>query len=232
MGAMTASSMTVTERIQQIQSQVPDSVRLIAVTKQVSVSLMREAYGAGIRDFGESRVQEAIAKQTELLDLPNITWHLIGHLQTNKAHKALEHFQWIHSVDDLKLAERLNTFAADLASPPNICLQVKILPDPHKFGWLIPELLADLPRLNQYKNLNIQGLMTIPPQNLDRSEILSVFQQARALAIKIQQQAQQQSLLHLQMQHLSMGMSNDYQLAIEAGATMIRLGQILFGQRM
>ncbi|MCF2148512.1 YggS family pyridoxal phosphate-dependent enzyme [Desmonostoc muscorum LEGE 12446] len=216
------------ERIVTIQSSLPTSVRLIAVSKQVSAEAIRSAYVAGIRDFGESRIQEAAVKQAQLQDLSDITWHFIGHLQSNKAKKAIEQFQWIHSVDNLKLAVRLDQLAQELGVSPQICLQVKILPDPNKSGWSVAELLADLPALNQCKTLQIQGLMTIPPSGLDDPEILSVFNRCRELAKEIQEQ----NWSHIKMQHLSMGMSGDYELAVQAGATMVRLGTILFGDRL
>ncbi len=214
-------------RIAQVRQHLPASVRLIAITKQVSVAAMREAYATGVRDFGESRIQEAIAKQAELQDLNDITWHFIGQLQSNKARKALEHFQWIHSLDSLDLARRLDRLASSLGSRPQVCLQVKLLSDPNKSGWTVPELLSDLSELSQCQSLQIQGLMTIPPLGLDESEIFNVFVRTRELAAKIQQL----SLPHIQMQQLSMGMSNDYQLAVRAGATMVRLGRTLFGER-
>ena len=214
-------------RISTIKAQLPDSVRLIAVTKQFPASVIRIAYAAGIRDFGENRIQEAETKLAELHDLPDITWHFIGNLQSNKAKKALELFQWIHSLDNLKLAQRLNDLATQLNVNPNVCLQVKILPDPNKSGWTVPELLADLPTLNSYKSLQIQGLMTIPPLGLNESQTLDVFNCTRELAKDIA--AQNWSNIH--MQELSMGMSNDYQLAVQADATMVRLGTILFGAR-
>ncbi|OCQ91685.1 YggS family pyridoxal phosphate enzyme [Oscillatoriales cyanobacterium USR001] len=217
----------IASRIANIQQQIPPNVRLIAVSKQVSVEAIRLAYAAGIRDFGESRIQETAEKQALLQDLPDITWHLIGHLQANKAVKALQQFQWIHSVDNLKLAQRLNRLAEELSCQPQACLQVKILPDRDKYGWTVTELLTELPELNQCQNLKIQGLMTIPPLGLDDSQILSLFNQARELAEKISQQ----NWSNIKMQELSMGMSGDYQLAIQAGATMVRLGQILFGER-
>lgn len=219
---------SIAERITSIRASLPASVRLIAVTKQVPVEAMREAYAAGIRDFGESRVQEAEAKQTQLQNLPDITWHLIGHLQSNKAQKAVGQFQWIHSVDSLKLAQRLDRLASQLNTQPQVCLQVKILSDPNKFGWTVPELLADLPHLNQCAHLQIQGLMTIPPLESDDRQTLAVFERTRELADKIRQQNWE----NIQMQQLSMGMSEDYPLAVEAGATMIRLGTILFGERL
>ncbi|MEC4813861.1 MAG: YggS family pyridoxal phosphate-dependent enzyme [Scytonema sp. PMC 1069.18] len=220
-------SSSIAEGIIALRSTLPASVRLIAVTKQVSPEAMRYAYAAGIRDFGESRIQEAASKQAELQDLSDVTWHFIGHLQTNKAKKALEQFQWIHSVDNLKLAQRLNQLALQLGVNPSVCLQVKILSDPNKSGWSESQLLADLPALNECKNLQIQGLMTIPPLGLNDTETLNVFHRTRKLAKEIQEQ----NWSHIKMQQLSMGMSGDYQLALQAGATMIRLGTILFGDR-
>ena len=216
---------SIARRIDQIRQQIPSHVRLIAVTKQVSVAAIREAYAAGIRDFGENRLQEALPKQEQLADLPDICWHFIGHLQANKAKKVLEKFQWIHSVDSLKLAQRLERLAVEEFQIPQVCLQVKMLPDPNKFGWQVPELLAALPQLERCTHLKIQGLMTIPPLGLTEEEILATFVATRDLAQKIAQQSS------LPLQQLSMGMSADYLLAIQAGATMIRLGQVIFGQR-
>ncbi|BAY44402.1 hypothetical protein SAMD00079811_20020 [Scytonema sp. HK-05] len=221
-------SSSINERIIALRSSLPDSVRLIAVTKQVSSEVMRCAYAAGIRDFGESRIQEAASKQAQLQDLSDLTWHFIGHLQSNKAKKVIEQFQWIHSVDNLKLAQRLNQLAQQLQVSPQVCLQVKILSDPNKSGWSISQLLADLSALNECKNLQIQGLMTIPPLGLNDSETLNVFNRTHELAKEIQEQ----NWSNIQMQHLSMGMSGDYKLAVQAGATMVRLGTILFGERL
>ncbi len=217
----------ISARIDQIRQEIPANVRLIAVSKTVSVERMREAYALGIRDFGENRINEAIAKQEQLQDLSDICWHFIGHLQTNKAKKALQYFHWIHSVDSLKLARRLHFLAAELTDKPKICLQVKILSDPNKYGWEIPDLLTDLPELDRCSNLNIQGLMTILPLGLSESAILAAFTSTARLADKIQSQ----NWSNIAMNQLSMGMSGDYLLAIEAGATMVRLGRIIFGER-
>lgn len=218
---------SIAERIVKIRQQLPEGVRLVAITKQVPVEAMREAYEAGVRDFGESRIQEAEVKIAQLRDLPNLTWHLIGHLQSNKAKKALEQFQWIHSCDNLQLAQRLNRLASELPLQPNVCLQVKVVPDPNKYGWSIPELLADLPKLNQCNALQIRGLMTILPLGLSEAQSLEVFERTRELALKIRQQ----NWSNLPMQELSMGMSDDYHLAVKAGATMVRLGRVIFGER-
>jgi len=210
-----------------IQQQIPASVRLVAVTKKVSVEAMRVAYAAGIRDFGENRLQEALAKQEQLQDLTDIRWHFIGHLQSNKAKQALQHFQWIQSCDSLKLAQRLNRLAEELSCCPNLCLQVKMLPDPSKYGWTVEQLWQDLPLLDACEHLKVKGLMTILPLGLSHSETLAAFNAMGDLATEINQKPWSS----LQLQELSMGMSGDYPLAIQAGATMVRLGRILFGER-
>lgn len=220
-------TLSIAERIANIRSGLPADVRLIAVTKQVPSDAIREAYAAGIRDFAESRVQEAEPKQTQLQDLPDIAWHFIGHLQTNKAQKALQLFDWIHSVDSLKLAQRLDRLAEELKLRPKVCLQVKILSDPNKYGWTVPDLLAGLCPLNQCRHLQIQGLMTIPPLGIDESETLAVFERTRELAETIREQ----NWPNIRMRELSMGMSADYHLAVKAGATAVRLGTFLFGER-
>ena len=191
------------------------------------VELIQQAYAAGIRDFGESRVQEAVHKMSELKDLQDITWHLIGHLQSNKAKLAIENFDWIHSVDSLSLAQRLNRLAETTQQSPQLCLQVKILPDPNKFGWSVPELRADLSALAACTHLKWQGLMTILPTGLTDNEALEVFQQVQQLSVELADQTHGR----LPLQELSMGMSNDYHLAIQAGTTMVRLGRCLFGDR-
>jgi pyridoxal phosphate enzyme (YggS family) len=194
----------------------------------VPVSAMREAYEAGIRDFGESRVQEAIAKQQELQDYPDIQWHLIGHLQSNKAKKAVQHFDWVQSVDSLKIAKSLNQSASDFNKTLNVCLQVKLLPDPNKYGWEPETLMTDLPQLNQLTHLNIRGLMAIPPLGLSSDETLNYFRQVAQFAETINHQPIAD---HITIKELSMGMSADYSLAIQAGSTMIRPGRLLFGER-
>ncbi|MBD1910564.1 MULTISPECIES: YggS family pyridoxal phosphate-dependent enzyme [unclassified Leptolyngbya] len=217
----------IAQRITEVRQNIPPHVRLIAVTKQVSVEAMRAAYDAGIRDFGESRIQEAETKRAQLSDLPDVTWHLIGHLQTNKAARALELFDWIHSVDSLKLAQRLNALAQDRSVPPQVCLQVKLRSDPNKYGWDQVQLWNDLVDLDACSHLNIVGIMTIPPLGLTDDETLAVFQDAHQLAEKIRQHPWQT----IRMKELSMGMSGDYPLAIQAGATLVRVGRTLFGDR-
>jgi len=227
MGMTVVPAQAIAQRITEVRQHIPSSVRLIAVSKQVPVEAMRVAYDAGIRDFGESRIQEAETKRAQLSDLPDITWHLIGHLQSNKAARALELFDWIHSVDSLKLAQRLNSLAAERAVAPTLCLQVKLRPDPNKYGWDVPQLQEDLAVLDALSHVNIVGIMAIPPLGLTDNETLTVFQDAQALATEIQTYP----LQRVRMDELSMGMSGDYPLAIQAGATVVRLGRTLFGDR-
>jgi len=217
------STETLPERLRAIQSQIPPHVRLVAVTKQVPVSVIREAYALGLRDFGESRVQEAQAKAEALADLPDITWHLIGHLQRNKARAAVQLFRWIHSVDSLALAQKLDQLSQDLPRPPQLLLQVKLRPDPNKYGWSVPALLAALPALRQLHHVQIVGLMTILPLGLSPPERQAVFAELPALGARLHP--------HLPVQEYSMGMSDDYPQALAAGATILRLGRCLFGER-
>jgi PLP dependent protein len=216
--------MSIASNIENIRQNLPASVRLVAISKYASVAQMREAYAVGIRDFGESKIQDTQTKQQELGDLPDLCWHLIGHLQGNKVRKALELFDWIHSVDSLRLLQQIDRVATELDLSPNICLQVKILPDPDKYGWTIPELLTDLPAINQCPQLNIVGLMAIPPLGLTSTQTTQLFEQARDLRAQINQQLGSS----LQLSELSMGMSGDYLPAIAAGATIIRPGSVIF----
>lgn len=216
---------TLQDHIAQFCANIPSTVRIIAVTKTVSVEAMRAAYAAGIRDFGENRIQEAETKRAELQDLTDVTWHFIGHLQSNKAQRAIELFDWIQSVDSLKLAQRLNRLAGERSRKPQICLQVKLRTDPNKAGFSVSELWEAIPPLEALQNLQIRGLMVIPPIDLESAETLELFQQAKELGEKIRSQS------GLSIDQMSMGMSDDYAIAIQAGATMIRPGRVLFGAR-
>lgn len=217
----------ISQKIALIKQEIPPNVELIAITKQVSIEAMREAYRAGIRNFGENRLQEALLKQEQLNDLNDVDWHFIGHIQKNKAKKIMQNFAWIHSVDSLSLAQRMNSLAAELNLMPKVFLQVKVLSDPNKYGWEIDNLLQDLELLNQFERLNIQGLMTILPWGLSSVEILKAFEKVAELSTTIRQK----NYANLTMTELSMGMSGDYQLAIQAGASKIRLGRTIFGER-
>ena len=212
----------IADRLNHIRVNIPPQVKLVAVSKYTTTEAIRAAYDAGVRDFAESRVQDAKIKQTELADLTDITWHMIGSLQSNKAKQAIAQFDWIHSIDRLSLAEQCDRHISDLGKSPKLLLQVKLAEDPNKSGWSASELLADLPKLAKLRNLKIVGLMTILPLGLDESQAYEVFNRATELAAKMR------SLGWANVQELSMGMSADYAIAIKAGATIIRIGSQIF----
>lgn len=207
-----------------ICDELPPHVQLIAVTKHVAPAFIRTAIAAGVTHIGENRVQEALLKYPELQDLP-VTWHLIGHLQNNKAAKALQIFTWIHSVDRLELAERLDRLAGEMDKRPHILLQVKLVPeDVAKSGFTVAELWSAIPALRCLQNLAIEGLMTMAPHVNDEIAIQNVFKTLKDLRDEINQK----NALNSPLYHLSMGMSQDYPIAIAQGATMIRVGSKIF----
>jgi len=220
----------ITQRVAELRSELPPSVRLIAVSKYKPAAVIRTAYEAGVRDIGESRIQELIEKRQVLADLRDLTWHFIGHLQSNKVNAALATVDWLHSVDSLKLARRINQ---SLSSPsmteipcPKLCFQVKLAPDPDKFGWEVEELRRDWEELETLERLNVCGLMTIAPLGLTEAQTQALFEQAQQFRQELQAKTQRWTL-----EELSMGMSNDYRLAIAAGSTAIRVGRTIFGER-
>lgn len=214
-------SQVITERIHRIRAIIPPEVKLVAVSKYTTTEAIRSAYAAGIRDFGESRVQDAKVKQTELADL-EITWHMIGSLQSNKAKLAIAQFDWIHSIDRLSLAEQCDRLILETGKSPKLLLQVKLANDPSKSGWSESELLADLSQLEKLQNLQIVGLMTILPIGLSDTQAYEVFSRTVELAAKLR------SLGWANIQELSMGMSADYAIAVKAGASIIRVGNQIF----
>ena len=206
-------------RLQALQRQLPPACRLLAVSKGQPAAKIRRAVAAGQRSFGESRLQEATAKQAELADIGPLDWHFIGRLQANKARGVLRHFATIHSVDSLPLAERLARIAVEEGLAPEIFLQVKLRPDPGKTGFTAEELRRDWPQLAALAPLRPVGLMTIAPLGLDADSRQCLFQDCAALARE------------LGLNELSMGMSGDWSEAAAAGSTWVRLGTVLFGER-
>ncbi|TYQ27612.1 YggS family pyridoxal phosphate-dependent enzyme [Pseudanabaena sp. UWO311] len=214
----------IAKRLNQIRAKIPPQVKLVVVSKYTTTEAIRAAYAADVRDFAESRVQDAKIKQEELADLTDITWHMIGSLQSNKARAAISQFDWIHSIDRLSLAEQCDRLIPELNKSPKLLLQVKLAHDPSKSGWSESELLADLPKLEKLRNLNIVGLMTILPLGLDDSQAYEVFHRVANLAERLR------SLGWHNIQELSMGMSADYAIAVKAGASIIRVGSQIFAQ--
>jgi pyridoxal phosphate enzyme (YggS family) len=193
----------------------PHSITLVAVTKVFPASAIREAYEAGVLDFGENYVQEFESKEPEVRDLAGARFHLIGHLQSNKAKRAFELFQVIETVDSAKLARRLD----ETARPLDIMLEVKLSLEEAKSGADPGELPALIAAVRASKNLRLLGLMTVPPWTEDAEQSRPYFRRLRELGSKYE------------LPHLSMGMSHDFEVAIEEGATFIRIGTALFGKR-
>jgi hypothetical protein len=201
-------------------------VRLVAASKTVPPDRIREAYEAGLRDFGENRVQEADAKRPALADL-TVTWHLIGHLQSNKAKAARDLFHWVQSLDSLRLAERLHRAAPCSGDRLTALLEVNLGGETTKSGVPEAEALNLARRVGELETLDLRGLMLVPPYFENPEETRPYFSRLRELA-KMLNSA---SLPNVQMDELSMGMSHDLETAIEEGATIVRVGTAIFGPR-
>jgi hypothetical protein len=207
----------------------PDDVTLMAVTKTFSVEAIREAYVAGIRVFGENRVQEFAGKAETVRDLSGAEWHMIGHLQSNKAAKAVELFGAVDSIDSVKLAERVDAAAGTLGKKFDVLIEVNVGGEAAKSGVApdsrdIEEILAAAPR---FGNLVIRGLMTVPPFTEDPEGARPFFQRLREMRESIASRG----LLGVEMSVLSMGMSHDFEVAIEEGSSCVRVGSGIFGAR-
>ena len=203
-----------------------DAAQLLAVSKTKPAAMIRQAWQLGQREFGENYLQEALEKQTELADLDGVVWHFIGPLQSNKTRSVAEHFDWVHSVDRLKIAKRLNEQRPAHLAPLNICLQVNISHEESKAGVLPEALEALASEVATLPNLHLRGLMAIPAP----AEEISAQRQPLA-ALREAFTALQISLPDAPLDTLSMGMSNDLEAAILEGATLVRLGTAIFGAR-
>jgi len=199
------------------------SVQLIAVTKTHPVDVIQKAIDAGQLMFGENRVQEARAKIPELSS--RIQWHLIGHLQSNKIRPALPLFQLIHGVDSVELLADIDRIAAELGLFPRILLQVNLAGEASKFGFSPAKLLEQVETIDGFKRANIEGLMTIPPLAPSPEHSRPYFVALRELRDRLARES------GFALPELSMGMSDDYQVAIAEGATMVRVGTAIFGER-
>ncbi|AMQ83297.1 MULTISPECIES: YggS family pyridoxal phosphate-dependent enzyme [Pseudomonas] len=221
---------TIADNILQVSSRIQaatkaagrdeNSVQLLAVSKTKPAQALREAYAAGLRDFGENYLQEALSKQLELADLPLI-WHFIGPIQSNKTRSIAEHFAWVHSVDRLKIAQRLSEQRPADLPPLNICIQVNVSGEASKSGCTPQDLPALAQAISALPRLKLRGLMAIPEPTDDRAEQDAAFAAVQKL----------QASLDLPLDTLSMGMSHDLESAIAQGATWVRIGTALFGAR-
>lgn len=221
------------ERLQVVRSRISAAagqfgrnsgdIALVAVSKTFPASSIRAAYAAGQRDFGENYVQEAIEKIEALSDLP-LTWHFIGPIQSNKTRDIAAHFDWVHSVDRLKVAERLSQQRAPKLTPMNVCLQVNVSEEVSKSGLAPAEVLSLAQAVVALPRLKLRGLMAIPEPTDDVGLQRDRFRTIRELAEQLRQAG-------MSIDTLSMGMSDDLESAIAEGATMIRVGRALFGER-
>lgn len=220
--------MNIIRNIQEIREHVPKDVKLICVTKFHPEATIMEAYEAGERNFGESRVQELIAKQPNLPD--DIRWHFIGHLQTNKIKFIADFVSLIHGVDSLRVLKAINRHAARADRVVECLLQVHIADEQTKFGFTVEELkeLFEDKEFKNLKNVKIAGLMGMATFTDDKEQVRGEFRFLKSLFDKIKQDyfAEEECFCEL-----SMGMSEDYKIAIEEGSTMIRIGTAIFGER-
>jgi pyridoxal phosphate enzyme (YggS family) len=207
----------------------PEEITLMGVSKTFPVERVREAYAAGLRVFGESRVQEFARKADALRDLLNTEWHLIGHLQTNKAAKATELFDAVDSVDSVRMAEKLNASAESVGKTLSVLIEINVGGEKAKSGVALNsgELEQILRNALRWDNLKINGLMTVPPYTEDPEGSRPYFRQLRQIRDSIAARA----LPQISMAALSMGMSHDFEVAIEEGATCVRVGTAIFGER-
>ena len=205
----------------------PSEVRLIAVTKTVDIDLIRKAVDIGLRELGENRVQEAQKKISNLkseISNSKIIWHLIGHLQKNKVKTAVGLFDLIHSVDSLELAEEINSQSAKIGKVQRVLIQVKLSEEETKHGAAENDLFALLRKITALGNVKPEGLMTMPPF-FDEPE------RARPYFRRLSELRKEAEKKGFRLPELSMGMSNDFEVAIEEGATMVRVGTAIFGER-
>lgn len=204
-----------------------EDVRLVAVSKSQPPDAVRAAFAAGVRDFGENRIQEAEGKIAELaeLRLAGLVWHLVGHLQSNKARRAAVLFDFVHSVDDPSLGPRLEKAAAQEHKVLKVLMQVDLAGEQTKFGIGESRLFSALDQLRGSKSIHVVGLMVLPPLSEDAEQVRPYFRRLREL----RDRALGQNLLL--GSELSMGMTSDFEVAVEEGATMVRVGTALFGPR-
>ena len=216
---------SVTQRIARCCEKIgapTDSVKLVCVTKEAGISEIDEALDCGVKDLGENRVQELVAKYKAIGD--RATWHLIGHLQTNKVKDAVRIASLIHSVDSIRLAKEINKEAARINKIQDVLVQVNVSGEASKFGLAPQEISGFFKEASLYQNINIKGLMTIAPEVDDPEKARPYFKALRELRDKINNW----TLAPGSRPILSMGMTNDFEVAIEEGATIVRIGRAIF----
>lgn len=221
---------TIREKIRQAALRVgrdPSSIRLVAATKTVSPANLEEAYVVGVRIFGENRLQEAQEKRRGLGPREGLAWHFIGRMQRRKLKEIVGNFALLHSVENLEQARGINAVAEKLGIQQEVLLEVNIAGEASKGGFTTQELEDGMEDLDRLSHVSIQGLMTLPPWKENPEEVRPYFTQLRQLRDRLARH----SWTRIRMAELSMGMSHDYEMAIEEGATMVRIGTAIFGER-
>ena len=202
-----------------IKKRIPSNVNILAVSKGFKSQEIKIIQNIGQNDFGESKFQEAFEKQLILKDLKHLKWHFIGRIQSNKIRKIVQNFNYIHSVDSIEKLQKISKISCEENKNPLIMLQVKLTDDPTKGGFNPELLLTKWMEIQELKNITLTGLMTINPRGLNSNENLKLFKKCRNLADS------------LQLPDCSMGMSGDWEEAIDSGSTWLRLGSLIFGER-
>jgi PLP dependent protein len=226
--------MGVAENLERVRGQITQAaakasrpandIELVAITKTHPAEKVREAVDTGHTLFGESRVQEARAKIPELPS--NLRWHFVGHLQKNKIRQALPLFELFHGVDSLVLAQEMNRIAAEEGAHPSVLLEVNVAEEGSKFGFKAEALRAEIEPLLALSRLSIEGLMCIPPLTDEAERSREFFVQLRELRDSLEQE------FNVRLPHLSMGMTQDFWIAVQEGATLVRVGTAIFGERL
>ena len=213
-----------------LQHRLPLGVTLLAVSKGQPAEAVEQAYAAGQRCFGESRLQEAVPKITALRQrCPHLEWHFIGQLQANKVRPVVKAFAWIHSLNRLGLAQRLDRIAGEEGCCPQVLFQVKLRPDPGKVGFSAEQLTSHLPRLVHLSHLKLRGLMTMAPLGLDPDQLHRLFSECCHLSYELRSRLP--PAVARDFNQLSMGMTGDWPQAVAAGSTLVRIGSGIFGDR-
>lgn len=226
MGTVKDNLETINKKIKEATLKVnrdPQEIKLVAVTKTATLEQIKEAINEGVKIIGENKVQEAKGKYQVLTK--EVKWHLIGHLQTNKVKYAVEIFDLIHSVDSIKLAKEIDKRSVQFKKTIDVLIEVNISGEETKYGYNPEKVEAFLKEISEFSGIRVRGLMTIAPISKNKEEVRPYFRRLRELSERIRDK----NIKNIKMDYLSMGMTDDFEIAIEEGANMVRIGRGIFG---